>query len=289
MLNYSEEKMNTLKIGILLLISFGMIENSFAGAWTQQKGKGYYKLGFRMVRATEYYEPNGNKLNIPTFGDYTTTLYGEYGLTRRFTLIASIPFKRLTINKQETKSGAVLFDGAARNGISDGDLGIRFGLLNMGNSVLSGEINLGLPLGSDEPQDALLTGDGEFNQSFKLQFGQSLWPRPFYFSLEGGFNNRTKGYSDEFIYAAEAGYQFNPKLFLIFKARGVETLKNGNDSAEGGAGGIFGNDQRYLAFGPELVYNFTQSSGVVAGLESATRTRNVVSGIVFSVGLFFNP
>lgn len=281
--------MNVLKISLLLLISLGIFENSFAGAWTQKKSMGYYKLGFRMIRATEYYGPSGKKVDIRTFSDYTTTLYAEYGLTSRITIVASIPFKRLTINRAETKSGALIFDGAARNGISDSDLGVRFGFFSMGSSVLSGEIILGLPIGSDESPDLLLTGDGEFNQSYKLQFGHSLWPKPFYFSLEGGLNNRTKGYSDEIIYAAEAGYQFNPKLFFVFKARGVETLENGDDGITGGAGGISGNDQRYLAFGPELAYKFTQSAGVVVGLQSATRTRNVMSGIVFSVGLFFNP
>lgn len=259
-----------------------------AGAWTQQRGEGYYKLGLRVVRATRFYEPGGNRISIPTTGDYTTSFYGEYGLTDRLTLVVDVPFKRITLNRQvERTSGFVLFDGDAKTGVADSEFGVRFGLIRKGQSVLSAELLFGIPIGDDTQQSGLLTGDGEFNQLFKLQFGQSLYPKPVYFSGEVGFNNRTNGYSDEFRYAAEMGYTFHNKVLAIFRIRGVESLKNG-DGALGGMVGLFANDQSYLSYGPELVYSVDRTFGVSVGIEGATRGENVLSAVAFSLGFSVN-
>ena len=269
---------------ILLATIVLMRQEANAGAWTQKRGEGYYKLGLRVVRATRFYDPGGNRISIPTTGDYTTSFYGEYGLTDRLTLVADIPFKRITLNRQvERTSGFVLFDGDAKTGVADSDFGVRFGLIREGQSVLSAELLLGVPIGDDDQQNGLLTGDGEFNQLTKLQFGQSLYPKPVYFSGEVGFNNRTNGYSDEFRYGAEIGYTFHSKFLAIFRIRGVESLKNG-DGALGGMVGLFANDQSYLSYGPELVYSVDQAFGVSVGIEGATRGENVLSAAAFSLG-----
>ena len=204
---------------LCLIISFAVsLKEAGAGGWTQQRGVGFYKLSFRFIRAGQFYEPNGNKIGIPTLSDYTTNFYGEYGLTDRLTLVANVPvFKRVTLNKQVgNNSGFVFFEGDSKSGIADSDFGIRFGFLQSGNSVLSTEFVLGLPLGDNSQSNGLLTGDGEFNQLLKVQFGHSFYPLPLYFSTEFGFNNRTKGYSDEWYYAAEIGYTVNNKLLVSF-------------------------------------------------------------------------
>lgn len=271
-----------------VLILFSSLNSLFAGAWTQKRGQGYYKLGFRLIRADQFYEPNGNKVDIPTFAEYTTSFYGEYGLTDRLTLVASVPFfKRITLNKQVGRNtGFVFFEGDSKSGVSDSEIGMRVGLLKWGGSVLSSELLFGLPIGDDVQANGLLTGDGEFNQLLKLQFGQSFYPRPAYFTSEVGFNNRTEGYSDEFYYAAEIGYTLRQKFLIAFKVRGVESLKNGNDAVLGGMGGLYANNQSYFAYGPEISFIFNRNFGMLAGMEGAARGENVLSAPAFSFGLF---
>jgi len=147
-----------------------------ADGWTQRRGHGYYKMGFRMVRATHYYEPGGNKIGIPTVGDYVVSFYGEYGITNRLTAVAYVPFfERITLNKQVGRdSGVALFEGDAVNGIADAEAGLRFGLLQGGATVFSVGLKLGLPIGNDQQVNALLTGDGEFNQLLTLEVGHSF-------------------------------------------------------------------------------------------------------------------
>ena len=272
----------------LLFLFLSSANQVTAGAWTQKRGQGFYKLSFRLIRADQFYEPTGNKIEIPTLSDYTTTFYGEYGLTARLTLVVNVAvFKRVTLNKQVgSNSGFVFFEGDSKSGVADSEVGVRFGLLRGGSSVLSAEILFGLPIGDDSQTNGLLTGDGEFNQLIKAQFGHSFYPKPLYFSAEFGFNNRTKGYSDEWHYAAEIGYTFSNKFLVSFKLRGVESRKNGNDTVVGGMGGLFANNQSYLSYGPEVSYIINETFGISAGIESATRAENVLSAPAFSFGVF---
>ena len=272
----------------LLFLFLSSAKQVGAGAWTQKRGQGFYKLSFGLIRADQFYDEDGNKVDITTLGDYTTIFYGEYGLYDRFTLILNVPFKRTTLNKQVDNSGSICpscFSGDSKTGIADSDLGVRFGLLQGGSSVMSAELILGLPIGDNSQPNGLLTGDGEFNQLLKAQFGHSFYPLPMYFSAEFGFNNRTKGYSDEWRYAAELGYTFNDKFLVSFKFRGVESRKNGN-AVTVGAGGLFASDQSYLSYGPEISYLINEKFGISAGIESATQAENVLSAPAFSFGIF---
>ena len=185
-----------------------LAQPTFADAWPQPRGHGYYKIGFRMLRATHFYEPNGNRIRIPTVGDYTVSFYGEYGLTDRITLVAYVPFyERITLNRQVGRnSGFVFSEGDVVNGIADPIISARIGLAQFGGTVVSASLRLGLPLGNADQPNGLLTGDGELNQTVALEAGHSFYPAPVYAKASFGFNQRMKGFSDEIVYAVEAGY-----------------------------------------------------------------------------------
>ncbi len=260
---------------------------AFADAWPQPRGHGYYKIGFRMLRATHFYEPNGNRIRIPTVGDYTVSFYGEYGLTDRITLVAYVPFyERITLNRQVGRnSGFVFSEGDVVNGIADPIISARIGLAQFGATVVSASLRLGLPLGNSDQPNGLLTGDGELNQTVALEAGHSFYPAPVYAKASFGFNQRVKGYSDEIVYAVEAGYTVAERFTIAGRLRGVEPLRNG-DPAVGGRRGLNGNDQRYLAYGAELTYTHQGAYGLSLGVEGATRAQNVLSAPAFSVGIF---
>ena len=277
----------TLYTSGLALLMLLLARPAFADGWPQRRGHGYYKIGFRMVRATHYYEPNGNRIGIPTLGDYTVSFYGEYGITDRITAIAYVPFfERITLNEQVGRnSGFVFSEGDAVNGIADPIIGARIGLAKVGATVVSASLRLGLPLGNDDQPNGLLTGDGELNQLVSLEAGHSFYPRPAYASASVGFHQRMKGFSDEIAYTLEAGYTVADRFTITARMRGIEPLRNGDPNV-GGQRGLNGNDQRYLAYGAEFTYTHRGSYGLSLGFEGATRAQNVLSGTAFSVGLF---
>ena len=140
-----------------------------AGGWTHAPGKGYFKLNEQIVRSDSYFEPSGDRMDITDQSRYTTSLYGEFGLVERFTLVGYIPFfQRIS----EDGPGA-----ETKSGTGDWELGARIGLLTNRATVVSIQVMAGLPLGdsfSDQQGVGLFTGDGEFNQLLMLQVGHSL-------------------------------------------------------------------------------------------------------------------
>lgn len=272
-------------VAIAVLASVADVE---AGAWTQAKGSGFYKLGSQLARGQKIRDMGGSEMSIPTLADYTFSLYGEYGLRDNLTLIGYLPFfKRITLNKQVGRpSGFVYFAGDDVSGIADAQLGLRYRLANLGATVVSAALVLGVPLGDDTQPNGLLTGDGETNQILTLQVGHSLYPKPAYFNVDIGFNNRVKGYSDEYLYACEIGYTFKEKLTAILRLRGLESLENGDDGVHGGMGGLYANNQSYMTYGPELIYNLDDRTGISLSAAGTARVQNALVAPVFSLGFF---
>ena len=226
-------------------------------------------------------------MSIPTLADYTISLYSEYGLRDDLTVVGYLPFKRITLNKQVGEpSGFVYFQGDDVTGLGDAQIGLRYRIAQSGPTVISGALTLGLPLGEETQANGLLTGDGETNQILALQLGHSLYPAPAYVNVDLGYNNRINGFSDELLYAIEAGYTHG-KWMAVARVRGTESRENGDDLVSGGMGGLYANNQSFLTYGPELIYSMDDQLGLAASVVNTTRVKNALSAPVFSFGLFF--
>jgi hypothetical protein len=139
-----------IRLAFLVLMTVGIICHStiaHAGGWTQPKGKGYFKLSQQIVRAESLFLVTGTKTEIPTVSGYTTSLYGEFGLHDRVTLVGYMPFY--------TNFAIDLEGFDSTTGIGDSDVGIRIGILTGGPTVVSLQALAGLPLG-DSGGDLLL-------------------------------------------------------------------------------------------------------------------------------------
>ncbi len=142
---------------------------AYAGGWTQAKGKGYFKLAEQIARAETAFKPDGTKTpTLPALRGYTTTLYGEFGLVDRVTLVGYMPIW------SHISSEAPVIDNSV--GIGDLDVGVRIGLLTEGPTVASLQVMAGLPLGDSGNDVVLWLGDNEFNQLVLLQVGHSFTP-----------------------------------------------------------------------------------------------------------------
>ena len=277
-------------LGLVLIVAAWWSTDAEAGAWTQTKGTGFYKLGSQMTRGTEFRDMRGLGMTIPTLAEYTVSLYGEYGLRDDLTAVGYLPFfKRITLNKQVGRpSGFVYFAGDDVTGIGDAQLGLRYRVAQKGATVISASLTLGLPIGDDTQTNGLLTGDGEANQILALQVGHSFYPVPVYVSLDLGYNNRVDGFSDELLYAVEAGYTIG-KWTAILRLRRTESRENGEDGVSGGMGGLYANNQSFLSYGPELIYALNERLGMSLGAAGASRVQNALSEPVFSFAVFLKP
>lgn len=279
---------NRIILGSLLLLSL-FSTGAFANGWPQPKGHGFFKLDFSMIRARTFYGMDGNIYDIngagTLLGNYTTSFYGEYGISNRLTAIAYVPFLvRNTVNEGVgALTGEILQPGLENTAFGDADLGLRFGLIRKGGFVLSTSLTVGIPSGDYTNADLLYTGDGEFNQLIKAEwgYGAARW----YASGNIGVNNRTKGFSEEFRYHLEAGYWLlKGKLLASVKLAGVESFNNGNPTSSGN--GLFSNNVEFTSPQFSLAYEHRQKWGVNAQIAGAFNGKNALASPALSVGLY---
>ena len=276
------------KIGFFLfLFSLTAPSVSTAQAWPKSKGSGFYKLDYSVIRATDVYDKTGEVVPFRTLTNHAVSFYGEYGITNKLTVMAYVPFfVRNTVNATKgAQTGNIIEPAITNNNFGDIDLAFRYGLYNKKGISVSANLFLGLPTGDAKQSDGLFTGDGEFNQMLKIAVGtgKSKW----WTQAAAGFNNRTKGFSDEFRYDFEFGYKlFNDRLLAIFKINGIESLNNG--TAKEALAGLFSNNVEFMGVGPELLYyiNKKKNMGVSLRFAGALKGQNVLAAPSTAVGFF---
>lgn len=258
------------------------------GGWPQPKGTGYYKLGQNWIIADSFYGPNGDIIRIRTTALYTTSLYGEYGITDRLSGILYFPFfVRNTLNEERYSPSGRVVPGDVVNTVGDADVAIKYGLIVNKPIVLSVTLLLGLPIGETAGGDGkiLQTGDGEFNQMVKFDVSGSLHPVPLYGSAYVGFNNRTENFSDEIRFGVEVGYTFFKKLTAIAKVNIVESLYNGDDTLTEN-NGVFSNNTEYVSPMIEAAYAINDKWGVSCSAGYAFSAKNILASPNYGVGVY---
>lgn len=287
-----------MKKSIFFLVFSIVSVSTFAGGpWAQAKGKSYFKLSEWWLVFDQHYTSAGLIDPNVTTGVYNTFLYGEYGITDRYTaLVSSALFSRNYMNNLVSKTtGDVIVPGEAVNYLGDTDVGIKYQLSKKGAKIpVAATVILGLPLGKSVAGSGmnLQTGDGEFNQIIQIDLGKGFKAfkrRQAYYSLYAGFNNRTKDFSEEIRFGAEFGMEFfNQKLWAIARIGGVESLKNGATAETVTSTSIFANNSEYISYSFELNQYFTNKLGLSVGVASAFRGEIIAAAPSFSVGVFLD-
>ena len=271
----------------ILLFSCLILSNAFAGGgWPQPKGKGYFKFSQNFIQSPYFYNPDGEIIDITKISLYTTSIYGEYGITDRLTGIFYFPFfVRSTLSEVQYNQSGKIEPGDSFNAIGDTDISFKYALIVDKPIVVSATILFGLPLGktSGGTSKILQTGDGEFNQMIKIDASHSFYPKPFYVSAYAGFNNRTQGYSDEVRLGAEIGFTFK-KFIPVLKLNTVQSLFNG--TAPVVQNGVFSNNTEYLSPTVELNYQAPEKIGISGSGGFALAGRNILAAPNWSLGVY---
>ena len=76
------------------------------------------------------------------------------------------------------------------------------------------------------------------------------------------------------------------KVTAILRVRGIESRENGDEGVGGGMGGLYANNQSFLTYGPELIYDVSQRMGIAISAANTAREKNALSEPVFAFGVF---
>ncbi len=239
--------MNYKTLCIFLVISCFLIITPSHSQWVKEKGKSYIKLNTWHLLADQHFTDSGESDPNATRGLWINSIYFQYGLTNRISIIGYIPFSVTAYQFAQVSktTGDILLPRGSLSSFGDTELGIEFGLFNTRSWVFSSTLKASLPTGNSEgitEEDtddkelldigpSFQTGDGEFNVQlgFNIGTGYSLGNTPSYFKSNLGYNYRTEGFSDEVHIALENGYQFLDNRWLLLGSLYLtKSVKNGN-------------------------------------------------------------
>ncbi len=289
--------MNKRIILIASIILFSAVLAKAGGPWTQQKGKGYFKLSEWWFTFNKHYTDAGQLDPNVTTGVFNTSAYAEYGISDQFTgiLNASVFSRNYMNNLVSLTTNEVIVPGEAVNSLGDMDIGLKYKLTKPSSKFnAASSLILGLPFGKSGAgsQGNLQTGDGEFNQILQFDFGGSLNLAKnvsAYTSCYTGINHRTQNYSEEFRYGVEFGLGLNKnKLWIVGKLGGVESFKNGAVAGSITSSSIFANNTEYLNAGLEANCYVSKKMGFSASFSSILRGEIIAKGTSYNVGVFLD-
>lgn len=276
----------------LLLICFA--SESLQGQWTQEEGKGYYKLGVWWLEADEHYTNTGLVDPNATRGLFITNFFGRYGLNNQATIIAYIPHTRIYQNTQVFSSGRESIDGEQFSSLGDINLGVEYQVAKNKGWAYSISLSLGLPTGKNRggSDGSYQTGDGEFNQLLRFHVGKSyqIGLHDFYAKASIGMNQRSNGFSDEMRASLETGTKILKNQFLVLiRANTIQSFHNGSLDASNSNGSIFANNVEVVNLGGELIYQLAPKLSWGISSSYPLIGQVLYKGAVFSTGISYQP
>ncbi|WP_158829449.1 hypothetical protein [Mucilaginibacter lacusdianchii] len=116
-------KISVLTLVICLLISF----KAYCG-WPTRPHRLIVSPSISYFRSTSDWDRNGNKVPRANAGTFTSTsfyLYGEYGISRRLALTASVPYINYSLKD-------AVYGTSSVSGVGDMEAGLKYYLANIG-------------------------------------------------------------------------------------------------------------------------------------------------------------
>ena len=210
----------TILLSLLFVFSCQFMSHA---QWLEKKGNGYLKLSAWALEANQHYTNSGAIDPNATRGTFSLSLYGKYGLSKNWDVIAYIPFYVKTYQNHQVSlvTNETLAEGEENTSFGDMNIGVEYRLFKKSKHAFSTTLTLGIPSGDSNggSDGSYQTGDGEFNQELRFNAGTSfkVSKHPFYAKGFLGFNNRTEGFSDELKFGFETGTGlFKNRLLLLF-------------------------------------------------------------------------
>jgi len=191
---------------IILLVAVSAQFTQGQSPWTKEKGKAYIQLG---VSGLFYNKAQINGINTTLAADYTditTQLYSEYGITDKLEALLIVPIKFAGFETVANNTSRNL------SGLGNLTLGLKYKIYNE-----KWKISTGLQYQANTSKNDLITGlSTDFNANTYLPYlSAGTSTGKWYYFGNIGYGYMTNNYSDYLKFAAEIGYNINPKGHLI--------------------------------------------------------------------------
>ncbi len=250
---------------------------SLSAAWVRPASEFLVAVDTSFISAKKFYDSSGNVVDSRNFSEISANLYAEAGVTSFYTTGVYFPALRNLAFKADDTNAAANFTG-----VGDVTLLQKLQFFQSGGLFLNFELLNGIPTGNDTQPDLLLTGDGEFNflPRLALAYVMGNW----FFTLDAGYNFRTREFSDEIHVNAEVGVSLlQRQLFLIVGFNQQSSLKNRSRVL---VTPLISNETSFSAYSLRVAWQFAASMGINASMKSVFAAENIIAAPAFSVGYF---
>lgn len=277
----------TLFVGLLAIAPLSLSAQS---PWARSKAGFYAQLGFQTIPTYgTLFGKDGDDIEmVRLVSESTLQFYGEYGISDRTTVVASLPFrfnKRGADNPNQMLSFAVEDTGSI-SGLGNASIAVRHQILTGGPVALAGTLRVDLPAGAGQPNAGLRTGFEALTIQPTLSVGMGFGK--FYWFAYGGYAVRTNDYSHYVNGGAEAGAAVGPVWISAFTDLVVST-ENGSRKVTpfDGLTGLYDNNQGWLSMGLKANWQVNRFFGVSASATGAAWAQYVPKKPALSAAVFF--
>jgi hypothetical protein len=274
-------------LGLALLLTLSAQAQS---GWTRAQGEVFAQLNVGGFSTSQYSNLAGDQIETSRFRQGFISIYGEYGLRPRWTIVVNGPLVKA--QGFETTETVV--------GLGDLMVGVTYGLLRGAFPVTltlmpefpTGPANLFAQnrLISFE-QINLPTGDGEFNVHGLVAGSHSFYPAPVYVNAHLRYNLRTQYAGEPFQDQAGAGMEVGAQAWSRLWIRLRLTAQTSLGDAPRMVDFVRGEGTTFTAWGAGLGYPLTDHWGLDLSyqgyLNGPIPRRNLYNGQVLSLGLNF--
>ncbi len=279
--------MNRARLALVFLMILASTE-ARGGAWIRDPGSIYARTALSLLNSDAFYTRDGRSIETADFRSASLDLYAELGLGSGFDGVLTFPlYRRFAFETSEASSGIGDLGLELRRSVLDGGVPVALGL---GVDLPTGDEDGTTPLkgesGASGGTIRLPTGDGETNVRATLYVSRSLDPVAAWVSAEAGYNLRTRGFTDEYRFAFQAGFApVDPLLLTVhLRGRGPVTVPDRNRAA--GVSNGLGEGVQYSGLGGGA--SLRVAPGVFLGADVFTtvgRVTNIYGGRNLVLGL----
>lgn len=249
-------------------------QSAYAGAWTLPKGDAQLISTYTYSNAERAFDGDRNAGARVDFVKSEQSLYGEYGLSDKLTLVGSSAIQDISYIARD---GPQSFSGF---GISR--LGLRYKLPDAGQWVRSVQGGLVVPAGGESVPDADL-GQGGLGADLRLMAGRNLtvFGRPAFFDAQAYLDYRSGDAPQQLGMDFTIGVDIHPRWQLIGQSFAHYTTSGTFERDE-----VLENDG--LRLQGSLVYRFgkDRKQALQLGVFDTIIGRNTVRQSGLSIGVW---
>ncbi len=259
---------NTRPILLLILLIIG--QNIYAQSpWTQKKGSSYYQASLNLINSYDRLHLNGaDSWNLSReVSDMTASVYGEYGLNDKITIIAELPYKFLSTGNTLLPNSSIITPSnqeGSLNTLGNIKLGVKNQFINKG-VVFSGQLTLELPTAKYDEKTGLRSGYDATSIIPSVSIGKGLDKHYGYLSIGTGI--KSNGYSEDLRISGELGTKILDRLWIVGVLDLLKSFENGDYISEirNLETGLYVDRQEYTALGLKFILEANDNLGFNAG------------------------